>query len=89
MFATFMMAITFNGFNARTTHLNPFNNLGRNPTFLWIMGLILLLQFLFITFGGKMLQVTPLDVKSWMICIVLATMVLPLDFIRRLAMNGR
>lgn len=89
MFATFMMAITFNGFNARTTHLNPFNNLGRNPTFLWIMGLILLLQFLFITFGGKMLQVTPLDVKSWMICIVLAIMVLPLDFIRRLATKGK
>ena len=36
-----------------------------------------------------MLQVTPLDVKSWMICIVLAIMVLPLDFIRRLATKGK
>ena len=27
VFATFMMAITFNGFNARTSHMNPFEGL--------------------------------------------------------------
>ncbi len=25
-----MMAITFNGFNARTSHINPFEGIGRN-----------------------------------------------------------
>ena len=33
LFATFMMAITFNGFNARTSHMNPFEGLGRNKKF--------------------------------------------------------
>ena len=32
-----MMAITFNGFNARTSHLNPFEGLGRNKSFLIVM----------------------------------------------------
>jgi magnesium-transporting ATPase (P-type) len=38
LFATFMMAITCNGFNARTAHLNPFEGIGRNITFLVVMG---------------------------------------------------
>ena len=38
LFATFMMAITFNGFNARTDHINPFEHIGRNKNFLYVMG---------------------------------------------------
>ena len=37
VFATFMMAITFNGFNARTSHINVFENLGRNRNFILVM----------------------------------------------------
>ena len=33
VFAAFMMAITFNGFNARTSHLNDFEGLGRIRNF--------------------------------------------------------
>ena len=33
-----MMAITFNGFNARTSSLNPFEGLGRNRNFIIVMG---------------------------------------------------
>ncbi len=42
LFATFMMAITFNGFNARTEHVNPFEHIGRNKNFLLVMGTIFL-----------------------------------------------
>ena len=83
IFATFMMAITFNGFNARTSHINPFENIGRNRNFVLVMISIFVMQFLFVTFGGEVLSVESLSVKSWLICIILAFMVIPIDMIRK------
>ena len=87
LFATFMMAITFNGFNARTSHINPFENLGRNKNFLLVMLSIFVLQFVFITFGGEVLNVERLSLKSWIICIILAFMVIPIDVFRKALMH--
>lgn len=87
LFATFMMAITFNGFNARTNHINVFENLGRNKNFLLVMIGIFALQFIFVTFGGSVLSVESLSLKSWIICIVLAFLVIPIDMIRKAIMN--
>ena len=84
LFATFMMAITCNGFNARTAHLNPFEGIGRNITFLVVMGVIFLLQFVFVEFGGKALAVTPLSAATWGKCLLLAFLVIPIDIIRKL-----
>lgn len=84
IFATFMMAITFNGFNARTGHINPFENIGRNRNFVLVMISIFVMQFLFVTFGGEVLSVESLSVKSWLICIILAFMVIPIDIIRKI-----
>lgn len=83
LFATFMMAITFNGFNARTSHMNPFEGLGRNKKFLIVMFAIFALQFVFVTFGGNVLSVESLSPMSWLICIVLAFLVIPIDMIRK------
>lgn len=86
VFATFMMAITFNGFNARTDHMNVFENLGRNKNFLLVMFGIFALQFVFVTFGGEVLSVERLSLKSWFICIVLAFLIIPIDMIRKAIM---
>lgn len=83
VFATFMMAITFNGFNARTSHINPFEKLGRNKSFLMVMAAIFIMQFVFITFGGSALSVESLSVRSWLICAGLAFLVIPIDMIRK------
>ncbi len=83
VFATFMMAITFNGFNARTSHINPFENIGRNRNFVLVMISIFVMQFVFVTFGGEVLSVESLSVKSWIICIILAFIVIPIDMIRK------
>lgn len=64
LFATFMMAITFNGFNARTSHMNPFEGLGRNKSFLIVMFAIFAMQFIFVTFGGNVLSVESLSPMS-------------------------
>lgn len=83
LFATFMMAITFNGFNARTEHINPFEGLGRNFTFLVVMCSIFAVQFIFVTFGGEVLSVESLSAHSWMICLILAFLIIPIDMIRK------
>lgn len=87
LFATFMMAITFNGFNARTSGLNIFRNIGQNKNFIIIMLSLLIMQFVFITFGGEALSVEPLGIKTWGICILLAVLVIPVDMIRKVLMN--
>lgn len=89
VFATFMMAITFNGFNARTSHINPFEGIGRNKNFLWVMASIFILQFLFVTFGGSVLSVEPLSLSAWLICIFMAFLIIPIDMIRKAVMRKK
>ena len=87
VFAVFMMAISFNGFNARTSHINPFESLGRNKAFIWVMLSVFTLQFVFITFGGEVLSVESLSVTGWLTCIVLAFLIIPIDMIRKAIMH--
>ncbi|MBR3569868.1 MAG: calcium-translocating P-type ATPase, PMCA-type [Oscillibacter sp.] len=89
LFATFMMSITFNGFNARTEHLNPFYEIGRNRNFLLVMGSIFALQFVFVTFGGAALSVEPLSAGAWALCAFLSFLVIPIDMLRKLVMGKR
>ncbi len=87
VFATFMMAITFNGFNARTEHMNVFEHIGRNRNFLLVMGTILVAQFVFVTIGGNVLKVHALTPTTWIVCVVLAFLVIPVELIRRSLMK--
>lgn len=89
LFATFMMAITFNGFNARTSHINIFKEIGKNKSFLIVMLSIFLLQFVFVTFGGDFLSVEALSPMGWIICILFAVLVIPIDMIRKVIMNKK
>ncbi|MBE5786567.1 MAG: calcium-translocating P-type ATPase, PMCA-type [Clostridiales bacterium] len=87
VFATFMMTIAFNGFNARTTHLNPLKDLFKNKSFIVVMLAVFLLQFVFVTFGGDVLSVTSLSVESWLICAGLSFLIIPIDMIRKAIMH--
>lgn len=88
LFATFIMAITFNGFNARTEKINLFDGLGKNIVFLAVMLCIFVLQFVFVTFGGEVLSVEALSPKSWLICAAFAIMVIPIDLLRKLLVRA-
>lgn len=83
IFATFMMAITFNGFNARTEHINIFKGIFKNVNFLLVMFGIFAMQYVFVTFGGEVLSVHSLSPKSWLVCVILAVLVIPIDMIRK------
>lgn len=87
LFATFMMAITFNGFNARTEHFNVLEHIGRNRTFLLVCLTIFAMQWLFVEFGGEVLRVEPLSLGTWIICALMAVLVIPLDILRKLIIS--
>ncbi len=89
VFATFMMAITFNGFNARTEHVNAFENLGRNRNFLIVMAVIFAAQFIFVTIGGDVLSVHALTATTWLVCCALAFLVILVGGIVKSFMNGK
>ncbi len=89
VFATFMIASTLNGFNARSNHMNPFEGLDKNRKFVAIMLLIFAMQFVFVTFGGNVLSVERLSPKGWLICIILAFIIIPIDMIRKLITNKK
>ena len=88
VFATFMMAITFNGFNARTEHLNVFKGIGRNKMFLLIMGVIFAAQFIFVTVGGEVLKVHALTPTTWLVCAVIALLVIVVGTVAKI-LNGK
>lgn len=88
LFATFMMAITWNGFNARTEYINVFENIKRNKNFIIVMASIFIMQFIFVTFGGSFLGVEKLSVRSWLICIVISFIVIPIDMVRKIIIKG-
>ncbi|MBR6707592.1 MAG: calcium-translocating P-type ATPase, PMCA-type [Clostridia bacterium] len=88
VFASFMMAITFNGFNARTEHINVFESLGRNRNFLIVMGVIFLAQFIFVSIGGEVLSVHPLSATTWLVCCALAFLVILVGTLVKI-MNGK
>ena len=88
IFATFMMAITFNGFNARTEHINIFKGIFKNVNFLLVMFGIFAMQFIFVTFGGAVLSVHSLSPKSWLVCVLFAVMIIPIDMVRKMIVKA-
>jgi calcium-translocating P-type ATPase len=89
VFAVFMMAITFNAFSVRTSSVDIFNGLAQNKMFLCIMIGIFVFQYMVVTFGGKVLGCTSLNCREWLYCTMLAILVLPADFIRKLLIGYR
>jgi Ca2+-transporting ATPase len=77
-FTFFVMLQFWNMFNAKAymTGASAFKGLGDNPAFLLVCALILVGQFLIVTFGGEMFNVVPLTVRSWGIIIASTSIVL-------------
>ena len=77
-FTFFVMLQFWNMFNAKAymTGQSAFKGLLEERTFLSVCAVIMLGQFLIVTFGGKMFNVTPLSLVSWLVIIVSTSLVL-------------
>ena len=87
LFATFMVSITCNGFNALADGLNPFSGIAENKIFAAVMCFVFALQFAFVSLGGAMFGVTPLTARGWGLCICLAILIIPLEIVRKIVMK--
>ena len=85
-FSFFVMLQFWNMFNAKAfmEHRSAFANLKESKGFLFVALLILIGQYLIVTFGGEMFSVIPLSLKDWGIIIGSTSLVLWIGEIARL-----
>jgi magnesium-transporting ATPase (P-type) len=83
-FALFIFSSVFNCFNTRTDRLRITAGLGRNKGFCLIMLLVLTVQILFVYVGGPVLRTAPLTLSELGITVLMAMLVFPLEFLRKI-----
>ena len=85
-FSFFVMLQFWNMFNAKAfmTGKSAFKGLAQSTSFVWVALIILIGQYLIITFGGEMFNATPLSWKDWGIIIASTSVVLWVGEIIRL-----
>nr|DAI04233.1 MAG TPA: Cation transport ATPase [Caudoviricetes sp.] len=88
-FALLCFMAVFNGFNIRTEHINLFNGIGKNKLFSAIAIGIFVMTFALCNFAENLIKVTALDFKHWVVVIILAFMVIPIDLIRKIIEKKR
>ena len=87
-FAMFIFAGVFNSFNACTTRLNLLAHIWKNKAFVIIMLFVSAVQLLIIYFGGAIFRTTGLSLFELQFVILLALLVIPVDFIRKSLFNS-
>ncbi len=77
-FTFFVMLQFWNMFNAKAfmTKKSAFKGLSQSSSFLFVAFIILIGQYLIVTFGGEMFNVTPLSLHSWIVIIAITSPVL-------------
>lgn len=82
-FALLCLMAVFNGFTIRTDSINLFKGIKNNKLFVYIALGILAMTVVLCNFVGNLVQTTPMDAKQWIVVLVTAFMVVPVDWIRK------
>ena len=93
-FVLFIASALFNGFNVRNDGFAIFKNLKDNPDFLKVMCMILGIQFRLVNISlipaapavwiGNMFSCVPFGVSGWVLVLILAFTMIPVDMIRKI-----
>lgn len=86
-FCFYVFSAMFNGFNARTDNLNPFDSISKNKNFIYVMLLIAAIQVLLTFIGGAIFRTAPLALNEWGVVILLSLIILPIGFLRKVIFN--
>lgn len=89
MFAFFIYSIIFNSLNTRSERYNLFEKLGQNKRFVYVMGCIFILQTVLLQVGGSVFGTTPLTLRGYIVAILLAILIIPVDLVRKLIVNSK
>jgi calcium-translocating P-type ATPase len=87
MFAFFIYSIIFNSLNTRSERLNVFEHITENKKFILVMGGIFVMQTILLQIGGSVFGTTPLTLKAYIMSILLAVFIIPVDMIRKVIVN--
>jgi len=88
-FGLFIFIDIFNALNARTSRINIFANILKNKVFIVIMIFITLTQILLIYYGGSVFRTFGLNTKEFMVMILLAITVIPIDWLRKIILKKK
>ena len=86
VFNTFVICQIFNEFNARSigNDMNIFRGIAENPIFVGIIIFTIIAQYGLVEYGGDFVKTVPLSHESWVKCIELASLTIPLGGLMRL-----
>ncbi len=83
-FGLFVFSGIFNCFNARTHRINLFSHIRKNRFFMPIILLVITVQLALMYFGGSVFRCAPLNTYELIFIILLSSLVIPADLIRKL-----
>lgn len=87
MFAFFIFSIIFNSLNTRSEKLNLFEHIKDNKKFIIVMGGIFIMQSVLLQIGGAVFGTTPLTLRAFIVAILLALLIIPVDMVRKLVVR--
>ncbi len=86
-FGLFIFLAIFNAFNCRTHRINVLSNILKNKVFLFIIGLISVVQIILIYYGGEVFRTTGLTIYEFEFMIIIAFSIIPFDIIRKIILK--
>lgn len=86
-FALLCLMAVVNGFNIRTDSFNLFKGIKQNKLFVEIAIGIVLFAIILCNVAKTLVNTVALDMKQWVVIIILALMIVPIDFLRKMIVN--
>ena len=77
----------FNSFAARTYRLNILGNITKNKVFIGIISFVIVMQIILIYKGGDLFRTSGLTINEFIIMMMFALTVIPVDFIRKMILK--
>ena len=88
-FGLFIFISIFNSFNARTHRLNLFSQIYKNKAFMLVISFIIVVQIYLIYYGGNIFRTKGLTIEEFIIMLLIAITVIPVDFIRKIYLKKK
>lgn len=90
-FVLFIVSALFNGFNVRDDGFGIFKGLNENPGFLKVFAVIVLVQAAIVNaplvpglaWIGSMFSCVPFGITGWIVVVLLAATMIPVDMLRK------
>ena len=84
LFALLVIMAMLNGFCVRAPKYNIFARLKNNPMFVLVAVTVFVGTYLCVTFGGVALHLTTLSIHQWLLVVLFAMMIIPLDILYKM-----